>query len=75
MYVPTPQAAAIRLHLSEIDPHLAQSEIRSMTVECDRVGVTGLAFYQDGARKEFAAGLFSEIGCLLSVARMKSGPH
>jgi aminotransferase len=38
-----PQAAASRLHLSEIAPHLVQSEIRSMTVECDRVGGVNLA--------------------------------
>src|SRR6185437_4906209 len=31
------------LHLSEIAPHLVQSEIRSMTVECDRVGGVNLA--------------------------------
>jgi aminotransferase len=38
-----PQAAASRLHLSEIAPHLVQSEIRAMTVECDRVGGVNLA--------------------------------
>jgi aminotransferase len=38
-----PHAAASRLHLSEIAPHLVQSEIRSMTVECDRVGGVNLA--------------------------------
>jgi len=38
-----PQAIASRLHLSEIAPHLVQSEIRSMTVECDRVGGVNLA--------------------------------
>jgi aminotransferase len=38
-----PQATASRLHLSEIAPHLVQSEIRSMTVECDRVGGVNLA--------------------------------
>jgi aminotransferase len=38
-----PQAAVSRLHLSEIAPHLVQSEIRSMTVECDRVGGVNLA--------------------------------
>ena len=32
-----PQATTSRLHLSEIAPHLVQSEIRSMTVECDAV--------------------------------------
>ena len=41
--VSMPQAAASRLHLSEIAPHLVQSEIRSMTVECDRVGGVNLA--------------------------------
>src|ERR1700750_2552111 len=38
-----PQTTASRLHLSEIAPHLVQSEIRSMTVECDRVGGVNLA--------------------------------
>ncbi len=32
-----------RLHLSEIAPRITQSEIRSMTVECDRVGGVNLA--------------------------------
>ena len=31
------------LHLSEIAPHIIQSEIRSMTVECDAVGGVNLA--------------------------------
>jgi aminotransferase len=38
-----PQATLSRLHLSEIAPHVIQSEIRSMTVECDRVGGVNLA--------------------------------
>jgi aminotransferase len=38
-----PHAAESRLHLSEIAPHVVQSEIRSMTVECDRVGGVNLA--------------------------------
>jgi aminotransferase len=38
-----PQATASRLYLSEIAPHLIQSEIRAMTVECDRVGGVNLA--------------------------------
>jgi aminotransferase len=38
-----PQAMTSRLHLSEISPHVVQSEIRSMTVECDRVGGVNLA--------------------------------
>jgi aminotransferase len=37
------QGTLSRLHLSEIAPHLVQSEIRSMTVECDRVGGVNLA--------------------------------
>ena len=37
------QAMASRLHLSDIAPHLVQSEIRSMTMECDRVGGVNLA--------------------------------
>ncbi len=36
-------ATETRLHLSDIAPHLVQSEIRSMTVECDRVGGVNLA--------------------------------
>jgi len=32
-----------RLHLSEIAPQIIQSEIRSMTVECDAVGGVNLA--------------------------------
>jgi aminotransferase len=32
-----------RLHLSEIAPHVVQSEIRSMTVECDAVGGVNMA--------------------------------
>ena len=43
MEVIMPQATTSRLHLSEIAPHLVQSEIRSMTVECDRVGGVNLA--------------------------------
>jgi aminotransferase len=38
-----PPATESRLHLSEIAPHLVQSEIRSMTVECDRIGGVNLA--------------------------------
>jgi aminotransferase len=38
-----PQATDSRLHVSEIAPHLVQSEIRSMTVECDRIGGVNLA--------------------------------
>lgn len=38
-----PHATESRLHLSQIAPHLVQSEIRSMTVECDRVGGVNLA--------------------------------
>jgi aminotransferase len=38
-----PQATQSRLHLSDIAPHLVQSEIRSMTVECDRIGGVNLA--------------------------------
>src|SRR5215813_13658608 len=32
-----------KLRLSEISPRIMQSEIRSMTVECDRVGGVNLA--------------------------------
>ena len=32
-----------RLQLSEIAPHVIQSEIRAMTVECDRMGGVNLA--------------------------------
>jgi aminotransferase len=32
-----------KLRLSQISPHIIQSEIRSMTVECDRVGGVNLA--------------------------------
>lgn len=35
--------AASRLRLSAIAPHLVQSEIRAMSVECDRVGGVNLA--------------------------------
>ncbi|MBB6147105.1 aminotransferase [Silvibacterium bohemicum] len=35
--------AADKLRLSQISPHIVQSEIRSMTVECDRVGGVNLA--------------------------------
>ena len=38
-----PPATETRLRLSHIAPHLVQSEIRSMTVECDRVGGVNLA--------------------------------
>jgi aminotransferase len=38
-----PTAAEGRLHLSEIAPRIIQSEIRSMTVECDAVGGVNLA--------------------------------
>jgi aminotransferase len=38
-----PPATKSRLHVSEIAPHLVQSEIRSMTVECDRMGGVNLA--------------------------------
>jgi aminotransferase len=38
-----PPATESRRHLSEIAPHLVQSEIRSMTVECDRIGGVNLA--------------------------------
>jgi aminotransferase len=38
-----PPITESRLHLSEIAPHLVQSEIRSMTVECDRIGGVNLA--------------------------------
>jgi aminotransferase len=37
------RATADKLHLSEISPHIVQSEIRSMTVECDRLGGVNLA--------------------------------
>src|SRR5271169_4181696 len=37
------RTAIERLHLSEISPHVVQSEIRAMTVECDRVGGVNLA--------------------------------
>ena len=37
------RAAIENLRLSEISPHVIQSEIRSMTVECDRVGGVNLA--------------------------------
>src|ERR1700722_20703949 len=35
--------ATERLHLSEIAPRIIQSEIRSMTVECDTAGGVNLA--------------------------------
>ncbi|WP_446741735.1 pyridoxal phosphate-dependent aminotransferase [Silvibacterium acidisoli] len=35
--------ATEKLHLSEIAPNVVQSEIRSMTVECDRLGGVNLA--------------------------------
>jgi aminotransferase len=35
--------AAEKLRLSQISPHIVQSEIRSMTVECDRLGGVNLA--------------------------------
>jgi aminotransferase len=35
--------ATDRLHLSEISPNVVQSEIRAMTVDCDRVGGVNLA--------------------------------
>ena len=35
--------ATEKLRLSQISPHIIQSEIRSMTVECDRVGGVNLA--------------------------------
>jgi aminotransferase len=38
-----PPVTESRLHVSEIAPHLVQSEIRSMTVECDRMGGINLA--------------------------------
>ncbi|MCU1312968.1 MAG: Aspartate transaminase [Acidobacteriaceae bacterium] len=38
-----PSITESRLHVSEIAPHLVQSEIRSMTVECDRIGGVNLA--------------------------------
>jgi aminotransferase len=37
------RAAVDKLHLSEIAPGVVQSEIRAMTVECDRVGGINLA--------------------------------
>jgi len=37
------RAVAEKLHLSEISPGVVQSEIRAMTVECDRVGGVNLA--------------------------------
>jgi len=37
------RTAIEKLHLSEISPHIVQSEIRSMTVECDRLGGVNLA--------------------------------
>ena len=38
-----PAATEKHLHLSEIAPRIIQSEIRSMTVECDAVGGVNLA--------------------------------
>jgi aminotransferase len=38
-----PATTENHLHLSEIAPHIIQSEIRSMTVECDAVGGVNLA--------------------------------
>ncbi len=38
-----PTATSRRLQLSQIAPHLVQSEIRAMSVECDRVGGVNLA--------------------------------
>jgi aminotransferase len=38
-----PASTENRLHLSEIAPQIIQSEIRSMTVECDAVGGVNLA--------------------------------
>jgi aminotransferase len=38
-----PAATENHLHLSEIAPHIIQSEIRSMTVECDAAGGVNLA--------------------------------
>jgi aminotransferase len=38
-----PAATEKHLHLSEIAPRIIQSEIRSMTVECDAVGCVNLA--------------------------------
>src|ERR1700691_1824578 len=38
-----PATTENRLHLSEIAPHIIQSEIRSMTVECDAAGGVNLA--------------------------------
>src|ERR1700755_2349515 len=35
--------ATEKRHLSEVSPRIVQSEIRSMTVECDRVGGVNLA--------------------------------
>ena len=37
------RAVAEKLRLSQISPGLVQSEIRAMTVECDRVGGVNLA--------------------------------
>ena len=38
-----PATTEKHLHLSEIAPRIIQSEIRSMTVECDAVGGVNLA--------------------------------
>ena len=38
-----PATTENHLHLSAIAPHIIQSEIRSMTVECDAVGGVNLA--------------------------------
>jgi aminotransferase len=38
-----PTSTESRLHLSEIAPRIVQSEIRSMTVECDAVGGVNMA--------------------------------
>ena len=38
-----PATTESRLHLSEIAPRIIQSEIRSMTVECDAVGGVNMA--------------------------------
>src|ERR1700756_8526 len=37
------RAATEKRHLSEVSPRIVQSEIRSMTVECDRIGGVNLA--------------------------------
>ena len=37
------RTAIEKLHLSEISPHVIQSEIRAMTQECDRMGGVNLA--------------------------------